>query len=79
MKVEFPEGISEQCIEWLLENVGSGNVYRSPLDGRICIKAMSESDAWFFERVFANGIATIAATITVKDEKMATWFILRWS
>jgi len=81
MRVEFNQGVPDECIEWLYKNVGRGNmtsIYDSP-----------EYD-WFYkrERVYPKGHEAFEGfdlapkyvpTITVKDPKLATWFALRWS
>jgi len=78
MRVEFPQGVPEGCIEWLYENVGRGNM-TSLID--------SNDYAWFYERIsksvtphaFGDDPFEYVPTITVKDEKLAVLFILRWS
>ena len=75
MRVEFNQGVPDECIEWLYKNVGRGNmtsIYDSP-----------EYD-WFYERVsipvpIGDAEPHHVPTITVKDPKLATWFALRWS
>ena len=75
MRVEFHQGVPEGCIEWLYKNVGRGNmtsIYDSP------------EYAWFYERVskpvpIGDAEPYHVPTITVKDPKLATWFVLRWS
>ena len=79
MRVEFNQGVPKGCIEWLYKNVGRGNgtsIYDSP------------DYAWFYERVEQEIPSTdpsmdsnvrYVPTITVKDPKLATWFVLRWS
>ena len=79
MRVEFHQGVPPGCIEWLYENVGRGNM-----------NVIQDSDdyAWFYERVEQEIPSTDPSmdsnvrhtpTITVKDPKLATWFVLRWS
>ena len=82
MKVEFHQGVPEGCTEWLNENVGRGNM--------TSLHDSPEYD-WFYkrERVYPQGHETFdphsafpwkyVPTITVKDPKLATMFILRWS
>jgi len=81
MRVEFRQGVPDECIEWLYKNVGRGNmtsIYDSP-----------EYD-WFYkrERVYPHGHEVFdprdtgpkyVPTITVKDPKLAVIFALRWS
>ena len=81
MRVEFKQGVPAGCTEWLNEHVGRGNMTD--------IKD-SPNYAWFYERVrmypqpheaFDPREISIryVPTITVKDPKLAAWFILRWS
>ena len=83
MRVEFNQGVPPDCIEWLWNNVGSGNV---GLPGNPDISDWG--DAWLYERVEQEIPSTdpsmdsnikYVPTITVKDPKLATWFALRWS
>ena len=81
MKVEFRQGVPKGCIEWLNEHVGCGNL----TDINDC-----DDYAWFYkgERHYPQpndlfdpwriGVRYVP-TITVKDPKLATMFILRWS
>ena len=77
MRVEFPQGIPNQCFEWLLENVGPGNVYKS-VSGRYLFNDSKNTDAWFYSSV-SQPVMERCATITIKNPKLATFFILRWS
>ena len=79
MKVEFNQGVPPECIEWLYENVGRGNMNVTE-DGA--------DYAWLYERVEQEIPSTdpsmdsnikYVPTITVKDPKLAMLFILRWS
>jgi len=81
MRVEFPQGVPEGCIEWLYKNIGRGNM-TSIYD--------SDDYTWFYkrERMYPQGHEAFEGfnlapkyvpTITVKDPKLATWFALRWS
>ena len=81
MRVEFNQGVPKECIEWLYENVGRGNITNIE---------DSADYAWFYrrERVYPQGHEAFEGfnlapkyvpTITVKDPKLATWFALRWS
>ena len=78
MRVEFRQGVPEGCTEWLNTHVGRGN-----------ITGLVDNDDydWFYER---GGFSPdykarhpddnwSVPTITVKDPKLATWFVLRWS
>jgi len=81
MRLEFNQGVPDECIEWLYKNVGRGNITN-----------IEDSDeyAWFYRRehVYPQGHEAFEGfdlapkyvpTITVKDPKLATWFALRWS
>jgi hypothetical protein len=82
MKVEFPQGVPKGCVEWLYEHVGRGNM-----------TDINDSDdyAWFYrhEKQYpqpheefdpVRGLTPkYVPTITVKDPKLAAWFVLRWS
>lgn len=84
MRVEFPQGVPEGCTQWLRENVGIGNV---EVDGMRTQQWMNDVPeyAWFYERLKKpipgelNGGLHYVPTITVKDEKLATLFVLKWS
>ena len=81
MRVEFRQGVPAGCIEWLNTHVGRGN-----------ITGLVDNDdyPWFYKRecVYPQRHEAIdpcdlepkyVPTITVKDPKLATWFVLRWS
>ena len=75
MRLEFRQGVPKGCIEWLWENVGRGNITGI---------ANSANYAWFYERVqipspIGYTDPWFVPTITVKDPKLATLFVLRWS
>ena len=81
MRVEFRQGVPEGCTEWLNEHVGKGNM--TDLND-------SPNYAWFYkrERVYPQGHELFdprdmgpryVPTITIKDPKLASWFVLRWS
>jgi hypothetical protein len=80
MRIEFPQGVPEGCTEWLNTHVGKGNITGFVDD---------DDYAWFYkrERVYPQGheafdpnfLWKYVPTITVKDPKLATWFVLRWS
>lgn len=83
MRVEFNQGVSQECIDWLWANVGPGNL-RGQAAARPW-RPREENDAWFYERVFIPNPGTFRGegrnvpTITVKDPKLATLFVLRWA
>ena len=83
MRVEFNQGVPRGCIEWLWNNVGPGNV-----DPRGGWGVSVRGDAWRYERVEVEIKSTnddedsntkYVPTITVKDPKLAVWFVLRWT
>lgn len=89
MKVEFNQGVPDECIKWLWDNVGEGNVIHSPIEPNIRRKRLIDDD-WYYERVKVypkpqdpfdpqdiNG--RYVPTITVYDEKKAVLFVLKWS
>lgn len=89
MRVEFNQGVSQECIDWLWENVGQGNV-QPKVTGPLRTFPTAEHDAWFYERVIvypqpedpfvpSEKFPKYVPTVTVKDPKLATWFVLRWS
>ena len=80
MRVEFHQGVPSGCTEWLTKHVGRGNMTD---------RNDSDDYAWFYERVRMypqphevfdprDMGPRYVPTITVKDEKLATLFILRW-
>ena len=81
MRIEFRQGVPEGCTEWLNENVGRGNMTVDYLND-------SPDYAWFYrrERVYPKPHEAFdprmhpkyVPTITIKDEKKAMWFALRW-
>ena len=75
MRVEFRQGLPEGCVNWLCDNVGRGNI-TGIVDG-------ADYD-WFYERVrtpspIGDTEPWYVPTVTVKDPKLATLFVLRWS
>lgn len=81
MRFEFNQGVPNDCITWLWLNVGVGNItYNQEEPGIRREKEKQIGDAWYYERVRTTDTDTIyfVPTITVKDEKMATMFALRW-
>ena len=84
MRVEFNQGVPQECIDWLWANVGQGNV-QPKITGPLRTFSPCDNDAWIYERVFIPNPGTFRGegrnvpTITVKDPKLATWFVLRWS
>ena len=89
MRVEFNQGVPDGCIEWLWANVGEGIVRFSTIESNI-LREPKNTDAWFYERIKVYPKPTdmfhprdfngkYVPTITVKDPKLASWFMLRWS
>ncbi len=79
MRVEFPQGLPEGCTEWLNTHVGKGNT-------TVNISRTDSPDYdWFYERVQTfdsvapSCLGLYVPSITVKDPKLAAWFVLRWS
>jgi hypothetical protein len=75
VRVEFRQGLPEGCVNWLCDNVGRGNI-TGIVDGA--------DYAWFYERVLipvpiGDTEPWYVPTVTVKDPKLATLFVLRWS
>ena len=86
MRVEFPQGLPADCTEWLNKHVGKGNTIVNNIYSR---KDRPDYD-WFYkhERVYPQPHEAFdprdlgpkyLPTVTVKDPKLAAWFILRWS
>lgn len=84
IRVEFDQAVSEECIYWLWNNVGPGNV-QPEITGPLKIFPICEYDAWFYKREFIKNPGTFPVegryvpTITVKDPELAMLFALRWS
>lgn len=86
MRVEFRQGVPQECIDWLWENVGQGNV-QPKMTGPLRTFPAAEHDAWFYERItmikppqgFDDDSLEHVPTITVKDPKLAVLFTLRWA
>ncbi len=83
MRVKFNQGVPKACIDWLWQNVGSGNVIHSA-EAHNTRREKQDSDIWFYERIFVEpqdprSEGTYVPTITIKDPNLATMFALRWS
>lgn len=86
MRFEFNQGVPKGCVEWLWNNVGNGN--RDKLNKEAIIYGIDNSEyGWFYERIEQeikssdpNSDSNIkyVPTITIKDEKKAILFALRW-
>lgn len=89
MIVEFNQGIPDGCVRWLRENVGLGNIEEDIHFKRTRQSMIDMSEyAWFYERVEVEIKSTntdedsnikYVPTITVKDERIAMWFVLKWA
>lgn len=86
MKFEFNQGVPKECIRWLWENVGQGNVIPSPIGSNIR-RERQASDVWYYERMTYEIPSTNpkhdsgtrhVPTIFIENEKHATMFALRW-
>lgn len=86
MRFEFNQGVPDGCISWLWDNVGEGNVIRSTIESSIRHERR-DSDNWYYERMMyeipstnpsMDSNARYVPTITIKDEKKAMLFALRW-
>jgi hypothetical protein len=81
MRFEFNQGVPEGCKKWLNENVGKGyNAHE--------LASLDSDDSWFYERIeqeikssdpSLDSNVRYVPTITIKDEKKAILFALRWS
>ena len=89
MRVEFNQGVPDGCAGWLQKNVGPGNI-EEDINGKRTRKSTIDMPeyAWFYERVEVeipsndpahDSNTQYVPTITVKDEKLAIWFALRWT
>jgi hypothetical protein len=86
MKFEFNQGVPKECIEWLWENIGAGNITRfKACDIR---SEPRENDDWCYERVeheihsnnpYLDSNCRYVPTIFINDEIKAALFKLRWS
>ena len=88
MIVEFRLGVPPGCIDWLWDNIGSGNVSPKTDDGNRHVDLVTHDwHAWKYERiavpktpeVFGDGPFSYVPTIEVRDDKDALLFALRWS
>jgi hypothetical protein len=81
MRIEFHQGVPEGCTEWLNTHVGKGNITGFVDD---------DDYAWFYKRERQypqphdafdprDMAPRYVPTITVKDEKLAMWFVLKWA
>ena len=80
MRFEFNQGIPEGCKKWLNENVGKGfNAHE--------LASLDCDDSWFYQRIeqeiksfdpSLDSNVRYIPTITIKDEKKAILFALRW-
>lgn len=86
MKFEFNQGVPKDCIKWLWENVGPGNVIHTPVGSNIRRDRIPNDD-WYYERTeyeipsknpnLDSGTRYVP-TIFIENEKKAMLFALRW-
>jgi len=81
MRVEFPQGIPEGCTEWLNKHVGKGNTTVNIYSHVNISRTDSPDYDWFYDRgqTVDPRFLKYVPSITVKDPKLAAWFVLRWS
>jgi len=86
MRVEFNQGVPKECIKWLWDNIGSGNVIHSPVESNIR-RERQLNDVWYYERVQCKVLTgpsrldsgtRYVPTIFIEDEKKAMMFVLKW-
>ena len=85
MRVDFPQGVPDECVRWLLDNVGRGhNCDPSPHGSGVSL----DECTWYYQRVEEEISSTdptmdsncrYTPTITVKDPDLALLFALKWS
>lgn len=82
MKFEFNQGVPDECIEWLWDNVGPGNLVPGKYKD-----ASLDHYSWFYKRVTHeipchdpkhDPYSRYVPTIFIEDEKKAILFALRW-
>jgi hypothetical protein len=82
MKFEFNQGVPKDCIKWLWDNVGEGNIMKHNIG-----RNRQVDDAWYYERIQYEIPSTDPSqdsgtrhvpTIFIEDEKKAVLFALRW-
>jgi hypothetical protein len=86
MKIEFNQGVPRECIKWLWENVGKGNVNYSQTASGWVRREGQAGDDWYYERMqyeitdpdLGSGTRHVP-TIFIEDEKKAVLFSLRWT
>ena len=88
MRIEFRQGVPRECIAWLWEHVGQGNVVHASDESltKIRVNYIEKRDLWFYERIQkAPTTGSICdeiyfvPTITVVDPELALVFALKWS
>jgi hypothetical protein len=86
MKFEFNQGVPNDCIKWLWENVGEGNIINCTANKTR--RERQDTDSWYYERMSYEIPSTNpeqdsgsrhVPTIFIKDEKKAVLFALRWA
>jgi len=84
MQVQFHQGVPDECVRWLLDNVGRGhNFDPSPHGSGVSLNECT----WFYQRVEEEIPSTDPSmdsnvryipTITVRDPDKALLFALKW-
>ena len=83
MNFEFNQGVPDECIEWLWDNVGPGNL----VPGKYKDVNFAYY-SWFYKRVTHeissddpkhDSNSRHVPTIFIEDEKKAMLFALRWA
>ena len=86
MKFEFNQGVPRECVNWLWQNIGAGNVYYSSAGENVRRDRLNIDD-WYCERIEVpipstdpsrDSNARYVPTIFIDDEKKAILFALRW-
>ena len=88
MRIEFNQGVPDGAVDWLKEHVGTGNIitYSHDEDSVVISTYNNPQYGWFYERI-EKEVKTYSLcpevyyvpTITVKDERLAVLFALRWT
>jgi len=86
MKFEFNQGVPRECVKWLWDNIGPGNVMHLGSYSNIR-EERNENDIWFYKRMTyeipsndpsKDSGTRHVPTIFIEDEKKAMLFALRW-
>jgi hypothetical protein len=86
MKFEFNQGVPRECIKWLWENVGEGNIILSTPESNTRRERL-DTDVWYYERMIyeipsndpsKDSGSRHVPTIFIENEEHAIMFALRW-